>query len=75
MWLGWLSGQALVFLISRVVGSSPGLKTGVLRQGPVYCVMHVKEPSTAFVKRRGSPPVFLALLAALRSFALHQISE
>ncbi len=33
-------------------------------EGPVYCVMHVKEPSALIAKRRGFAQVFLAVAAA-----------
>ncbi len=40
------------------------LRMGCKAVGPVCCVMHVKEPSTLIVKRRGSPLCFLVWLAA-----------
>ena len=55
---------ALVSLSKALSHNCFVLRMGRKAVGPVCCVMHVKEPRTLIVKRRGFAPVFLAWLAA-----------
>ena len=57
MWV-WFPVAALVSLSKTLNHNCFVLRMGRKAVGPVCCVIHVKEPSTLIVKRRGLPRCF-----------------
>ena len=71
MWV-WFQVATLVSLSKTLNHNCFVLRMGRKAVGPVCCVMHVKEPSTLIVKRRGLPRCFW--LGWLQIVPLHLVN-